>query len=47
MKIGNGFEADRRKQEKFILLAEQFRNGEDPKDVKLVHSLGRFLAVEG
>jgi len=42
--IENGLEAEKRKQEEFLDLAEKFRNAEDPQEVKrLGDKLGRMI----
>jgi hypothetical protein len=42
--IENGIEAEKRKQQEFFALAEQFRNAEDPKEVqRLGDALGRMV----
>lgn len=42
--IENGIEAEKRKQQKFFELAEQFRNAADPEEAKrLGEALGRMV----
>jgi hypothetical protein len=42
--IENGIEAEKRKQQEFFELAEQFRNASDPKEAKrLGDKLGRMV----
>jgi hypothetical protein len=42
--IENGIEAEKRKQQEFFSLAQQFRNADDPEDVKrLGDKLGRMV----
>lgn len=42
--IGNGIEAEKRKQQEFFELAEQFRNAADPEEAKrLGDALGRMV----
>ena len=42
--IENGIEADKRKQQEFFELAEQFRNAADPEEAKrLGDALGRMV----
>jgi hypothetical protein len=42
--IENGIEADKRKQDEFVELAERFRGATDPKEVKrLGDQLGRMV----
>lgn len=42
--IENGLEAERRKQQEFIELAERFRSATDPEEVKrLGDQLGRMI----
>jgi len=42
--IENGMEAEKRKQQEFLDLAERFRNATDPKEVKhLGDQMGRMV----
>jgi len=42
--IENGIEAEKRKQQEFFALAEQFRNASDPEEAKrLGDALGRMV----
>ena len=42
--IENGMEAEKRKQEEFLSLAERFRNATDPEEVKrLGEQMGRMV----
>jgi hypothetical protein len=42
--IENGIEAEKRKQQEFFKLAEEFRNAEDPQEAKrLGDKLGRMV----
>ncbi|HEY2461261.1 MAG TPA: hypothetical protein VGI16_10640 [Candidatus Acidoferrum sp.] len=42
--IENGIEAEKRKQQEFVELAERFRNTEDPKEAtRLGDQLGRMI----
>ncbi len=42
--IENGIEAEKRKHQEFLELAERFRNADDPEEAKrLGHELGRMV----